>query len=107
MADTKDLKPSGVVDPSKKPNWLDEVRQDAARNTVLHYKRQQEQREFEEAKARGVKVEDIIEHGKKDLSEGESEFAPRDEVETQNTEEKAASKQTDTFGVKKESKEAK
>lgn len=92
----KDLTPRGVVDPSKKPSWLDEVRLDAARNTVEHLKRQEEKREFEEAKARGLKVEDVIGNAKKDLG-----------LEEPQVEEKKEETQTFDSMRKKESKEPK
>lgn len=73
MAD-KELKVHGVVDPSKKPSWLKEVRLDAARNTVEHMRRQKESQEFEQAKARGLTVEEVVSKGRKDLAlEGENE----------------------------------
>lgn len=74
MADKKELKVEGVVDPSRKPSWLKEVRLDAARNTVEHMRRQKEAQEFEQAKARGLTVEDVISKGREDLGTlGETE----------------------------------
>jgi hypothetical protein len=69
----KELKAQGTVDPSKKPNWLQEVKLDAARNTVEHLRRQKERQEFEEAKARGITVEEIIGKGRTDLDLPEPE----------------------------------
>lgn len=53
--------------PTPKGNWLKEVRVDAARNAIEHLRRQEETREFEEAKARGITPEEIIAKGKEDL----------------------------------------
>lgn len=66
MADTKELKPHGVVNPTGTP-WLKEVKLDAARNAVEHLRRQQEKIEYEQAKARGVTVTELIEKGREDL----------------------------------------
>jgi len=77
MAD-RELKPRGLVDPTKKPTWLKEVKMDAARNTIEHMRRQQEAQEYEQLKARGVTVQEIVEKGKEDLGvevEEDEDFA--------------------------------
>lgn len=78
MAD-KELKPQGLVDPTKKPTWLKEVKVDAARNTIEHMRRQKEAQEFAQLKARGVTPEEIIEKGKEDLSTPEAAPVSRKE----------------------------
>lgn len=62
----KPLRVHGVPKPQGN-SWLKEVRVDAARNIVEQLRRQEEKKQFEEAKARGITPEEIISKGKEDL----------------------------------------
>lgn len=73
MAEEKKLQVHGVPQP-KGTSWLKEVKVDAARNAVLHLKRQAEERQFEEAKANGVTPAQLIEEGVKDLQKLDPNF---------------------------------
>lgn len=73
MEDNKQLKPRGVVEP-KGVAWLKEVRIDAARNTVEQLRQQAERKEFEEAKARGLTPQEVIEKGREDLKKTDPTF---------------------------------
>ena len=71
MAD-KQLKVHGVPQP-KGLAFLNEVRVDAARNAVENLRQQQEKKEFEAAKARGITPQEIISKGKVDLGVAEED----------------------------------
>jgi len=81
MAD-KNLKPHGVPKP-KGTAWLKEVRLDAARNTIENLRRQAEERQFAEAKARGITVDEIISKGREDISAADPEFFGDEVVEAE------------------------
>ena len=73
MAQDKDLRPHGVPQP-KGTAWLKEVKVDATRNAIQHLKQQAEERQFEEAKARGVTPQELIKKGKTDLDNLDPDF---------------------------------
>lgn len=99
MTEEKQLRVHGNPNPTGS-KWLNEVRQDAARNTIEHLRRQKEDREFEEAKARGITTQEIISKGKEDLDMPEAENA-----NSQPTLESSQSESVDSEEVKNLKKE--
>lgn len=108
--ETRKLRVHGVPQP-KGTNFLKEVKVDATRNAILHLKRQAEQREFEEAKARGVTPEQLIKEGVKDLEsldpgfrgeafEDTQDFSDFEEEEQKDLDETGEEKKTTKKGSK-------
>lgn len=78
----KKLRIHGVPQP-KGNGYLKEVKVDATRNAILHLKRQAEQREFEEQKARGLTPEQLISEGINDLESLDPGFRGEEFEDTQ------------------------